>query len=255
MSPNQTIAFELAGLYATVTPTAQASIAGTVQVGTSSDTDATPADVLVTANHDLFAFSLAGAISVGKDLSAAPAVNWTHVELTTTAGIDDGAQVESLFGDVRVVAEASEDLVLLAIAGSGFTSSIDLDFSGINLSLGNQTTASIGAATVTAGGNVLVGAFDDTSVFTLAGGLALGTGPGSLGAGGILVDINKTTEASIAVSATVDAAAKGVNTVAVLNGGMSDKDFDTETLVGVAVQAQSRETIIEVELAELQLMD
>src|SRR6185503_18818942 len=117
----------------------------------------------------------------------------------------------------------------------------------IVLTLDNHTTAFIGDATVSAGGDVLLLATDETQWSVISGALAAGFVGVGASVGVTIVD--KETSAFIDDGATVDAKGAGSGFSNVLNGDIVSGAPDTGTVHGVIVQAQSSEKMLNLVVA------
>ena len=213
-------------------------------IGASANVTAGPgaaAAVMVGASDDFYHLSVGAGLAFGA-VGVAPAVGVNVITDTTTASIGNNATVSAKAG-ISVIATGSENILLigvgLAAGGVGVGAVVDV------LSISNQTTASIGsAASVHAGGNVLVAAVDNTNVLELSGALAGGfVGVG--GAVGVML-ITKVTDASIGANANVEGLGNGAAASGILNGVVSGGAFQTTTANGVLVQAQSSETMVHI---------
>jgi hypothetical protein len=213
-------------------------------IGASANVAAGPgasASVVVGATDDFYHLSVGAGLAFGA-VGVAPSVGVNVITDTTNASIGNSATVNAT-GGVSVTATGSENILLIGVglaAGAvGVGAVVDV------LSISNQTTASIGsAAIVHAGGNVLVAALDNSSVFELSGALAGGfVGVG--GAVGVML-ITKVTDATIGANANVEGLGNGAAASGILNGVISGGAFQTVGANGVLVQAQSGETILQI---------
>ncbi len=206
----------------------------------------TAQDVNVAAGNDFYHLAVAGSLGVGV-VGVAPAVDITVLSNTTLASIGAGATVKAK-DDVVVEAHAHEHIVQVGFGLGGGVVGIGgaVDVMTIN----NSTTAMIGNATVSADGDVAVFASDETDITMVSGALA----GGFVGIGmsvGVMV-VNKDTSAFIADGATVDADGADSGYSGILNGGISggpNESFQTSSVHGVIVQAQSKEDILHLVIA------
>jgi hypothetical protein len=171
----------------------------------------------------------------------------------TTSALIDGAQV-SAAGDVEVRALAQEFVISIA-AGVSISGAVGVAGSAAVVSIGTasdptETTAEIeGGATVTAGGNVQVLANDQTTDYAVAGAVGLGIGTG---AGGMAISLSllfKDVTAVIDSSVVTGAADADTPSLQGVLTGQVDPNAATlsqESIGGVAVQAESSETIFDV---------
>ncbi len=147
-----------------------------------------------------------GAIMPGLTRLYLGAVTQAYIQ-----GNGSNATVVNARDSVAVTAQAQEEVISVAAGvggGTGFAVAGSLSVVGMDL----QTQASIeGPVTILAGGNVLVGADDDTSIVNVGGSIAIGAGSAGIGAGVAVVVVDKQTTANIG-GATVDALGNGSDT-------------------------------------------
>ena len=233
-----------------------ASIGAAPQINQTGGAHASQS-VLVAAASDFNHVGVgAGAAFVGSR-AAAPGVDVSVIDVTTSATINDNTDVKAA-DDVVVVATAKEKILIVS-AGLAISGTISLAGGVTVLPITGNTTARIGAnATVDAGGNVVVAAKDDTTFTVISGAVGLGFGGGGAAGSVGVTTIDKNTAATIGNGAIVDA--KGLNgTVAdVLNGDINTvsgeatgfDDFDSEAgRRGVIVQAESSEKATHIAVA------
>ncbi len=201
-------------------------------------------DVAVTAGHSYSALMVAGSLGFGTAGAVMPALARLYLEGVTQAyiqGDSTDATTVNARDSVTVTAQAQEDVISVAAGiggGAGFAVAGSLSWVGMDL----QTQANIeGPVIVLAGGNVLVGADDQTTVVNVGGSVSIGGGGAGIGGGGGVVIIDKQTTADVG-GATVDALADGSDTVS----GIPNGSGGTGTLQGVAVEATSAETVTNV---------
>jgi hypothetical protein len=177
--------------------------------------------VLVAAGTDSHHMGIAGSAAAGF-LAAGGAADLTFIDTQTKAFIGGTAQV-SASKDVQVLATGMEDV--LAIAGGASGSGLGIEGSLPVVSVNALTHAFIGSsATVSAGGNVLVQARDDTDTDIFSGAASLGVGIGlGTSMGATLVD--KDTQAWIGAGATVNSGARFADTMEVAAGHLG-LEFD-----------------------------
>jgi hypothetical protein len=199
--------------------------------------------VVVAASSDLYHVGLAGSVAVGGSAGVGAGAEATIFGNTTIASIGAGSTVNAA-SDVAVTALASENFASSAVSvGAGGSVGVAGGLTGFGLS--DTTKASIESSsasptTVTAGGNVVVDADDETRAIVTAGSLAVG-GDGGVGIGvGISVAI-KDTEATIGQNANITALGNGTG------AGFNEytgADFTTQTSGrGLLVQANSGESV------------
>ena len=206
-------------------------------------------DVLVVARNEYHNLIVSGAASIAGDVAVAPSVGVNSLNLTASALIAGTVKV-SAADSVGVKARSSEDIqtVVVGIGGSGTAT---VAGSPSILVLNDHVAAHIGdvggktpdvAATVQAGGSVVVQALDDTSVLDSDGSLGIG-GDAGVGAGVAINMISKDTSARIAAGSIVDAAANtGASGVAGL-GGVDGRFDPTQSDAGLIVVAGTSEWI------------
>ncbi len=142
-----------------------------------------------------------------------------------------------------MLATAAEYVVSVT-SGFGVTGGLSLVPSLAIISLAPTTLAYIDQdAVVTAVGNVLVQARDDTHTDILVGSLGLGF-LASVGASLGSTFITKDTEAYVAAGATVNAQAAGGAGITVYSGDTSGTGFGTSTIDGLGVEAESSENLV-----------
>jgi 6-phosphogluconolactonase (cycloisomerase 2 family) len=218
------------------------------QINADTSQASTQQDVAVTAGHSYSALMVAGSVGIGSQGAVMPALARIYLQGVTQAyiqGSSNGATTVNARDSVSVTAQAKENVISIAggIGGSsGFAVAGSLSWVGMDL----QTQANIeGPVTVLAGGNVLVGADDETTVVNVGGSVAIGTGSAGIGGGGGVVIIDKLTAADIG-GATVDGLANGSDTVSGIPNANWPGSGGTGALRGVAVEANSSETVTNV---------
>lgn len=134
-------------------------------------------DVHVAAGNDYSQMALAGALGLSGQGAVAPAGNITSAKLNTSASIGENAEVAAK-KDVSVFANATEDALFVTAAGSA-GSGLGVSGSLTLFSLDNSTHAAIeSSADVSARGNIIVEATDDTDLDAVSGAVAFSGGPG-----------------------------------------------------------------------------
>ena len=145
-------------------------------------------------------------------------------------------------GDVEVHAVAQEKAIAVAVGVS--VAQVGIAGSGAVFVMDTDTLAAIsGDVKVAAGGNVLVGAQDDTRTYVIAGGVGVGVWGGGAGAIAVTV-LTKETTAVIGGGAVVDADGTGSASIEVPTGEVTASGAPIFSaagagLHGVAVQARS----------------
>ncbi|KAG1649186.1 hypothetical protein GQR58_029240 [Nymphon striatum] len=230
---------KLEGFAATIGASAKAGISASIVVavlntGTRSyieSTTADPSTVLAEGSMTISAvhnekniadpdktFLLAGGLAFGGKAGIGVSVV-VHVnnEVTEafigdrlTPGASSAGQIQA-WGGLNVTADQNDDLFLLGVAGAGGGSAGIAGSATVN-TVSAETTAFIGAgitvnqsqAGAELGQDVNVGATNTTTLFGLAGALAIG-GSAGVGAGIDVEVVNKTTKAWIGADTTVSA--------------------------------------------------
>ena len=169
-------------------------------------------DVTITATDTLHLLGTAGALAFGGNVGVGAGVDVDVVTLDTEAYVGANAKA-SADGSVIVQASVEDTIYSFSLAGAGSSKvavGLNAGVSVINLT----TMAKIDSgATVFARDNLVVSAQDRTSVI-LASGNVEGAGTVAVGVAAGVATINKTTDASIAADAHVDALALGSATTA-----------------------------------------
>lgn len=210
--------------------------------------------VNVAAGSDFGHVAFAGS-ATGGVVGISPAASVTVANNTTEAyfGWDEANKVTASAtvnakNDVTVEAHATEDALLVGVGLGGGAVGIGagLDVLVVN----DHTQAAIGQnATVSAAGDVVVEATDDTSITIISG----GGGGGLVGLGGAVgvTTVTKETNAWIDTGATVDAGGAGAGVSDVLNGttNAAVDGFVKTTGHGVVVQASSTEDLFHMAVA------
>ena len=212
-----------------------------------ANADVTAPDVSVVAGNDFHHLAVAAALAFSGGGAVAPAVDVTVVTNNTTASIDAGAEVTATTGDVSVEANAKEDMLLLGFALAGATVGVG---GAVGVLVVNDTTTAKIAGAVTADDNVVVRAVDTTDVTIVDG--ALGAGLGGLGVSVGVLSLGKTTEAFVDDGASVHARGNGSGVTALsgtLAGGNNATGFDSTTVNGLVVEAQSSEKVFHLAVA------
>ncbi|MEM7769221.1 MAG: DUF4347 domain-containing protein [Cyanobacteria bacterium P01_A01_bin.37] len=213
--------------------------------------------VVVAAGSDLYHMGINGSAAFAGAVGVAPAAGVAIFSNTTEAFIGNpeetanGTQVYAN-GDVQVSARSKEDILSIGI-GVGISGTVSIGGSVSVISIDNTTTALIGdGSMVQAGGDILVDAKDYTNIDVVSGAAGIGILGGGVGASVGVVLVDKDTQAYIGQDAIVDA---GANSSSPLPGisGLSDigpdPNFQTESLHGISVQAQSSEDIFNLAVA------
>lgn len=250
------VAVSVAGGFAVHTINTTASIGSGAQINQTSGGSAQQS-VYVDAGRAYHNLTLGIGAAFSGAVAISPAVAVPILQGTTSAKIigagstlvkDDGTTsggptLVSAKQDVEVAAVAQADFIAVAV-GLTASGTAAIAGSGAVIVVTTTTEASIGGlAQVAAGGNVLVSALDVTTAYAIAGGVGIGIGGGG-GAGAFAVSvITKNTNAYIRDDAVVDAGGNGSS----LLTGIMTGDLNTQQAIrGVAVQAYSSETLVNV---------
>jgi len=220
-----------------------ASVANGAQVNVDPTGAAPAQQVLVGAGSDLFHLGIVGSTGLSAVLSVGGSVGAVLTDDLTEAFIGAGATVRAA-GDIAVTASAVEDVLLFV---AGFTAGPGVFVHGAGsvpvVSLGSRTQASIGAnAVVTAGGNILVLARDDTDLDLIAGSAAFGSGLLGVGASVAVALVRKDTRAWVSAGAVVNAFGRGATTIGVSDGTVKP-GLGVQQIHGLGVQARSTESV------------
>ena len=207
-------------------------------------------DVVIASGADLQKLGVTGAVSgagtaagvAGADVTL---LNMnTHVELNADSG--PVTIIAGNTGDVLINAQAQEDILAIT-AGFAASGVASLDAGATVVKINNNTLAATvgGPARITAGGNVLVQASDDTVVAGITGEGAIGLTGGGFGGAAVVTLIDKDTSAYVANGSTIQAMAKGNGTLTVLDGGYNSTNtgFSQKAIKGVAIQATTSESV------------
>jgi mucin-19 len=206
--------------------------------------------VTVAASSDLYHLGIAGSVAVGGTAGVGAGAETTVFNNTTIASIGAGSNV-SAARDVAVTAKASENFAGAAVsAAAGGTVGVAGGISGF-VSI-NKTTATIDSSAtsvthVSAIGNVVVDAEDQTRAIVTGGTVAIGGAAASVGIGIGLAVVIKDTEAEIGASADVRGLGNGIgNDLYEYTGA----DFSSSRSGrGVLVQANSGESVTGIVIA------
>jgi len=261
-----------AGVGVAIAGTGAGAVAGTVTVhdittrayiNQGAQINASPANdanaglnqnVTVAAGRSYNDLSIGAGIAGSGTFAAAPGFAAPVLNGTTTAFIQgtpssNGGGYTTFVharGDVSVKARALETILSIG-AGIALSGDVGIGGSAAVVVIDTTTIASIsGLVRVSAGGNVVVSANDDTTTYAIGGAVGVGLGTAG-GAGAVNVtSITKTTLATIGDAAIVDAQANGGDILSVPDGTITNDNFNTKTLRGVAVLAGSSERVISV---------
>ncbi len=195
--------------------------------------------IQVAAGHDFSQVGFGTTLSGGA-IAVSPSVGVAVLSNTTDAYIGSGANLRAA-NDLSVEAYGSEDILVVGLGIAG--GSIGLGGSVDVMTVTNSVRANIGSVAVVAvGGDVLVQATDNTDADVISGALGAGGLAGIGGSVGV-INIDKTTTASIESAAVVDAKGVGTGIGGVFIGDkIGDGDgFAVSTIKGVIVQAKSLE--------------
>jgi mucin-19 len=251
-----TVAVNLSGSVAVLTNQTDAYIGAGAAVNSNNMGAATTQAVMVAAGNDASFLGIAAALSISGTVSVTPGVVVLVINNTTTAAIDDGAAVNTE-GDVSVQAHASGDVLSIAATGAiSGTASVggSVSYVGVNdttkAMIGDTATTDTGGTHVSADGNVLVDATDDTVAYLITGSLSVGVGGAGVGGAVGIAILDKTTDAYIGSHATVNALGKTAGLTGIFDGNLSGSSFETaSSFNGVAVQAATSENVTNIAAA------
>ncbi|WP_158271824.1 LEPR-XLL domain-containing protein, partial [Methylosinus sporium] len=211
-------------------------------------------NVLVAAGRAYNGLAIGGGLAGSGGFSVAPAfaapvlkgATEAFVQGATTGNAHD--TIVNAAGDVAVVSHAVTDVLSIA-AGIAASGEVALAGSAAVVVIDTSTIASIsGRVRVSAVGDVLVAAKDDTTTYAIGGAVGVGIGSGG-GAGAVdVTSIEKTTMATIDDHAIVDAYANSASFISDAPDGTysSNGGFSQKTARGVAVLAATSEKIVSV---------
>ncbi len=245
------VAVNVAAAVAVDTLNTEAHIdSGATVVATGNTAVADPA-VYVDSGRTWFDLAIGGGANVSAGGAVLPAVSAPVLEGTTEALIT-GATVTAA-GDVEVRAVAQEFVISVAVgisvSGAAFAGSAAV----VSIGTANDPTQTIaeiaGGASVAAGGNVLVLANDQTTDYAIAGAVGIGFDSAAGGAAVALSLLYKDVTSVIDASTVTGAATANTPQLTGVLSGRVDPNaatFSQETIGGVAVQAESGETVFDV---------
>jgi hypothetical protein len=206
-------------------------------------------DVILASGADLQKLGVTGALSGGTGASGVAGADVTLVGMNTSTTIGGSGDAVTITagdtGSVIVNAQAQEDILAISV-GFGLSVSASLDATAAVVKIDNSTFAGTtdgASATISAGGNVLIDAADDTTVAGIAGGAAVGMEAGALGGSAVVTLIDKITNAAASSGTAIDAHAYGNDQITVPDGTGVDGKVNTKTIQGVSIQATSSENV------------
>lgn len=207
-------------------------------------------DVVIAAGADLQKLGVTGAVSGSGTAAGVAGADVTLVTMNTHVELNaDSGPVTIVAGntdDVLINAQAQEDILAIT-AGFAASGVASLDAGATVVKINNNTLAGTvgGPAHITAGGNVLVQAADDTVIAGITGEGAIGITGGGVGGAAVVTLVDKDTVAYVGNGSTIQAYAKSNGTLTVLDGGYNSTDtgFSQKAIKGVAIQATSSEAV------------
>ena len=238
-------------------------------VDTGAQVSAPSSDVHVDAGRSYSLIAVDGALNGAGVGSVAPAFAVPVLTGSTKAWIGDTGNLDanaytgdgqtgnvSAGGDAEVAARAQEHLVTVAV-GFSESANVAAAIDGAVIVIDTTTLAAIGGNMhVTAGGNVVVYATDDSVLYSVAGALGIGVTGGGGALGVVVTVITKRTEAAIGGGAHVDASAEtapvDVPDGSQTPGGtawLTNGAFKSHAMRGVLVVAASSERLVSVAAA------
>ena len=258
-----------AGVGVAIAGTGSAALAGTVTVHTINtrayidqgaqinavNTGAgSGQNVMVAAGRAYNGLAIGAGLAGSGQFSAAPGFaapvlkgsTEAFIQGATSASTTNYTTLVNAQGHVSVKSHAQTDIISVG-AGIALSGNVGLAGSAAVIVIDTTTLASIsGRVQVTAEGNVLINARDDTATFAVGGAVGIGIGAGG-GAGAVnVISITKTTAASIGDTASVDANGNRGNISGLPDGSFSASGYNSNALPGVAVLAASSEDLFSV---------
>ena len=210
-----------------VKPDYLANIAGSVMIGihdtlveayvgdrpeapTAAPTSVTArGNVAVEAKSDLFALSVAGAVTISGQAAAGAAIDIGVNETQTRAFLGRDATVGAPTGNVTVASDLSQTAISVAAAVALLAEGLALPFSLTSQNYRTDATATVGENAVVVGRDVAVTAAEDLELTAVGGSLAFsnpsGRPPVGIGLAFALTDVDRDVEAAIRPGANVRA--------------------------------------------------
>src|SRR5215203_4846896 len=242
-----TAAVSLAGAVGVTTVNTSATIGANTQVNCGATCNdnvagANPSQsVRVAAANQYYELGIAASLAIAGSAGIAVPVGVHILDVTTDAFIGSGAQINAA-NDVLVTADGENTLVSVVVGAGGGTVGVA---GSVGVAVLEVTTrARTGSATISAGGDVLVAANDDTKLLLIH----IGVAGGFVGVGATVgvATLTKTVEASIGNSSVVNGLGNGTGLSGIKTGdyaGSGFGAFSAGTFHGVAVQASSSENV------------
>jgi hypothetical protein len=227
-----TVAVNIGGSVDVSSNQTQAFVASGASINADTPDAGAGQSVLVAAGNDYYHMGMALVAAGGGAGSGAPGADVTVVNNRTEAYVGDDAEVHAT-ADVTVRANALEHILSVSagIAGSG---TVSVGGAVSVISLNDVTHAYVGsAATIDAGGSLLVSASDATGVDVIAGSAGVGIGGGGIGASVGVIVIHKDTQAYVGDHAQVATGASGVT----VQAQSSEDVFNLAATVGLGFYA------------------
>ena len=177
-------------------------------LGSGANVDVSGAADIAASQHDR-ALAIAGALTYAGNVGFGAALDYSNYTNTTKAYIGDGAALTA-GGDVSVTASTDEQLLPI-IASIGASSDVGLAGAASKDEILNDTEATIGAAQVSAGGSLALGADDNSQLLLIVGSLG-GAGDVGVGVSGAISTqsqplFDRTVKATVATGAQVQTGA------------------------------------------------
>ncbi len=202
--------------------------------------------VLVAAGTDLRHLGIGAAAAFSGNVGLGPAAEVTVVDNNTTAYVGKSAGVKAN-ADIEVLAESAQDILSITGSAALGVGAVGLAGSVSVISIDNHTSAYLADTTdneaptdVSAGGNIVISADDNTETDIIAGSVA----GGSVGIGGAVgvTLIDKDTRAYAGDNAVVNADGNSENVISASSGQMDDDgNFTKKNIKGLSIQASSTE--------------
>ena len=233
------VGVSVSGTVDIVTVNTKATVDNNASVNSDSTGVNAGQSVLVAAGNQFHMLLVSASLAVGE-VGVGAGVNVAVLNIHADALINDHATVNAN-KDVVTSATQQETIVAVTFAGAG-------GFVGVSGAVGvivlnTEASAKTGAQVhITAGNNIGFIANDSTNVTGITGGVAGGFV--GVGVGVYVLDLTKNTTATIASTSSATAHANTTDGLGgISDGTVSDTGFGFASFRGVAIQAQSSETI------------
>jgi hypothetical protein len=142
------------------------------EIGDNANVTTRVGDVKVTADHQTYRVSAAGAIALAGENGVGAGLNLVAFDKSVVAHVGDHAHVTSAH-DVRIEATGSDDILSIAVGLSAVDAALAIAGSFNVLGLETRVAAAVGAANIDAQGNVVVASDSELDGTPIAGAAAL----------------------------------------------------------------------------------